>query len=69
MLASSQEISLEFCQFINLDYQKWKFRGHAKKDAWKMAAICVRRVFEELYFECIVARDIYDQKYPEFTKA
>jgi len=24
---------LELAQFITLDYQKWKHRGHAKKDA------------------------------------
>jgi hypothetical protein len=52
-----------------LDYQKWKHRGHAKKDAWKRTAVCVRRIFEELYSERVIARDIYDQKSPDFTTA
>jgi hypothetical protein len=58
---------MELCQFITLDFQKWKHRGHSKKDAWKMTAVCVRRIFEELYSERVVARDVYDQANPTFT--
>jgi hypothetical protein len=32
-------------------------------------SVCVRRIFEELYSERVVARDIYDQKDPTFTTA
>ena len=68
-LHQSKRFALELAQFITLDFQKWKHRGHAKKDAWKMTAVCVRRIFEELYSERVVARDIYDQKDQEFTTA
>lgn len=34
-----------------------------------MTSVCVRRIFEELYSERVVARDIYDQKDPDFTTA
>lgn len=60
---------MELSQFITTDYQKWRHRGHAQKDAWKMTSVCVRRIFEELYSEWVVARDIYDQKDPDFTTA
>jgi hypothetical protein len=68
-LHQAKRFALERCQFITLDFQKWKHRGHAKKDAWKMTAVCVRRIFEELYSERVIARDIYDQKDPDFTAA
>jgi hypothetical protein len=68
-LHQSKRFALELCQFITLDFQKWKHRGHSKKDAWKMTAVCVRRVFEELYSERVIARDIYDQRDPDFTTA
>lgn len=68
-LHQAKRFELELCQFITLDFQKWKHRGHTKKDAWKMTAVCVRQIFEELYSERVVARDIYDQKDPEFTTA
>jgi hypothetical protein len=32
-----------------------------------MTAVCVRRIFEELYSERVVARDVYDQGNPTFT--
>lgn len=68
-LHQAKRFALELAQFITLDYQKWKHRGHAKRDAWKMTAVCVRRIFEELYSERVIARDIYDQKDPDFTTA
>jgi hypothetical protein len=68
-LHQSKCFALELCQFISMDFQKWKHRGHSKKDAWKMTAVCVRRIFEELYSERVVARDIYDQGNPSFTTA
>jgi hypothetical protein len=66
-LHHSKRFALELCQFITLDFQKWKHRGHSPKDAWKMTAVCVRRIFEELYSERVVARDVYDQGNPSFT--
>jgi len=45
------------------DYQKWWHCGHAQKDAWKMTSVCVRRIFEELYSESVVARDVYGQNF------
>lgn len=68
-LHQSKRFALELCQFITLDFQKWKHRGHAKKDVWKMMAVCVRHIFEELYSERVVARDVYDQGNPSFTTA
>jgi len=68
-LHQSKRFALELCQFITLDYQKWKHRGHANHDAWKMTAVCVRHIFEELYSERVIARDIYVQRDPQFTAA
>lgn len=68
-LHQAKRFALELCQFITLDFQKWKYRGHSKKDAWKMTAVCVRRIFEELYSERVIARDGYDQKDQEYTTA
>jgi len=68
-LHQSKRFAMELCQFITLDFQKWKHRGHAKRDAWKMTAVCVRRIFEELYSERVVARDVYDQSNQAFTTA
>jgi len=69
MSSPSQALALELAQFITTDYQKWRHRGHATRDAWKMTSVCVRRIFEELYSERVVARDVYDQKDPDFTTA
>ncbi len=59
----------ELCNFITQDYLKWKHRGHHKKDAWKMTSVSVRRVFEDIHSERVVARDIYDAADKEFTTA
>jgi len=66
-LHQSKRFALELCQFITLDFQKWKHCEHSKRDAWLMTAVCVRRIFEELYSERVVARDVYDQGNPSFT--
>jgi hypothetical protein len=68
-LHQSKRFALELSQFITTDFQKWRHRGHAPKDAWKMTSVCVRKIFEELYSERVVARDVYDQKDPDFTTA
>ncbi len=65
-LHHSKRFALELCQFITLDYQKWKYHGHSQKDAWKMTSVCVRRIFEELYSERVVAH-VYDQGNPSFN--
>jgi hypothetical protein len=59
----------DLCNFISNDYQKWKFRGHGKKEAWRMMAVSFRRVFEEIHSEWVVARDIYDYKDSTFSTA
>jgi hypothetical protein len=59
----------ELCNFISNDYQKWKHRGHGKRDAWRMTAVSARRVFEEIHSERVVARDIYDYKDNTFSTA
>jgi hypothetical protein len=66
-LHQSKRFALELCQFITLDFQKWKHCEHSKRDAWLMTAVCVRRIFEELYSERVVAQDVYDQGNPSFT--
>jgi len=66
-LHQSKCFAMELCQFITLDFQEWKHRGHSKKDAWKMMAVYVRWIFKELYSERVAARDAYDQGNPSFT--
>jgi hypothetical protein len=68
-LHQSKRFALELSQFITTDFQKWRHQGHAPKDAWKMTSVCVRRIFEELYSERVVARGVYNQKDPDFTTA
>jgi len=68
-LHQAKRFALELAQFITTDFQKWRHRGHSQRDAWKMTSVCVRRIFEELYSERVVARDVYDQKDPDFTTA
>jgi hypothetical protein len=68
-LHQAKRFALELSQFITTDYQKWRHRGHSQNDAWKMTSVCVWRIFGELYSERVVARDVYDQKDPDFTTA
>jgi len=60
---------VDLCNFTSTDFQKWKLRGHGKKDSWRMAAVSVRRIFEEIHSEWVVARDIYDFKDSTFSSA
>jgi hypothetical protein len=55
--------------FISDDFIKWKSQGHGKVNAWHMTSVCVRRIFEEIHSEWIVARDGYDHQDIEFTTA
>ncbi len=41
-------------------------RGLAKKNAWKMMSVCVCQIFEEFYWERVIAQDEYDQRDPKF---
>ncbi|MFN9981440.1 MAG: hypothetical protein ACK53Y_16055, partial [bacterium] len=59
-LYKSKRFITELCTFISEDFAKWKARGHGKVDAWQMTSVCVRRIFEEIHSERIVARDGYD---------
>ncbi len=61
-LFKSKRFVTDLCHFISNDYQKWKLRGHGQKDAWQMTAVSVRRIFEEIHSERVIARDIYDYK-------
>jgi hypothetical protein len=55
-LHSSKWFALELCQFITLDFQKWRHGRHAKWDTLKMTSVCVRRIFEELYSERVACK-------------
>jgi hypothetical protein len=54
---------------MSKDYFKWVARGHSKQEAWNMTSLCVRRVFEDIHSERVIARDIYDPNDLEFTTA
>jgi hypothetical protein len=68
-LYRSKRFVVDLCNFISTDYQKWKLRGHGKRDSWRMTAVSVRRIFEEIHSERVVARDIYDFKDSAFSSA
>jgi hypothetical protein len=68
-LYKSKRFITELCTFISEDFAKWKARGHGKVDAWQMTSVCVRRIFEEIHSERIVARDGYDHQDVAFTTA
>jgi hypothetical protein len=68
-LLESKRFIAELLHFISHDYSKWLHRGHSKKEAWKITSVCVRRIFEALHSERIVARDILDQSDADFSTA
>jgi len=68
-LFKSKRFIMELCNFMMQDFHKWMYRGHGKKDSWKMTSVCVRRIFEEMHSERVVARDGYDQDDLEFSLA
>ncbi len=68
-LFKAKRFVIDLCTFMSQDYFKWKARGHNKQDAWNMTSLCVRRIFEEIHSERVVARDIYDPNNLEFTTA
>jgi hypothetical protein len=68
-LFKAKRFIADLCNFISNDYQKWRVRGYGQKDSWRMTAVCVRRIFEEIHSERVVARDIYDYKDFVFSTA
>jgi hypothetical protein len=68
-LYKAKHFVIDLCNFISTDYQKWKLHGHGKKDSWRMTAVSVRRIFEEIHSERVVACDIYDFKDSTFLAA
>ena len=68
-LFKAKRFVMDLCTFMSQDYFKWKARGHSKQDAWNMTSLCVRRIFEEIHSERVIARDIYDPNNLEFTTA
>jgi hypothetical protein len=68
-LFKSKRFIMELCNFMTQDFHKWMYRGHGKRDSWKMTAVSVRRIFEEMHSERVVARDGYDQDDLDFSAA
>jgi hypothetical protein len=68
-LFEAKRFVMDLFTFMTQDYFKWKARGHSKQDAWNMTSLCVRRIFEKIHSERVVARDIYDPNNLEFTTA
>jgi len=66
-LFRSKRFIIDLSNFMSQDYHKWTFRGHSKADAWKMTAVSVRRIFEEMHSERVIARDGYDQEDQEYS--
>jgi len=68
-LYKSKRFVTDLCNFITQDFQKWQHRGHSKKDSWRMTTVCVRRIFEEIHSQRVVARDILDVQDGDFSCA
>jgi len=68
-LYKAKRFVTDLCNFITQDYQKWQHRGHGKKESWRMTTVCVRRIFEEIHSQRVVARDILDVNDADFTCA
>jgi hypothetical protein len=68
-LFKSKRFITDLCNFITNNFHKWKLRGHSQKDSWRMTAVCVRRIFEEIHSERVVTRDIYHYKDSVFSTA
>jgi uncharacterized protein (DUF1499 family) len=68
-LFKSKRFVTDLCHFISNDFQKWRMRSHGQKDAWRMTAVSVRRMFEEIHSARVVAQDSYDFKDSTFSAA
>lgn len=68
-LYKAKRFVTELSTFISQDYQKWMHRGHSKKESWKMTTVCVRRIFEEIHSQRVVARDVLDLTDKDFSCA
>lgn len=68
-LYKSKQFVMDLCAFISQDFQKWQHCGHSKKESWRMMTVCVRRIFEEIHSQRVVARDILDVQDVEFSCA
>ncbi len=68
-LYKSKRFVTDLCSFISDDYHKWLHRGHSKKESWRMTTVCVRRIFEEIHSQRVVARDILDIQDGDFSCA
>jgi len=68
-LYKAKRFVTDLCNFITQDFQKWQHRGHGKKDSWRMTTVCVRRIFEEIHSQRVVARDILDVNDADFSCA
>jgi hypothetical protein len=68
-LYKSKRFVTDLCNFISQDYQKWQHRGHGKKDSWRMTTVSVRRIFEDIHSQRVVARDILDVNDVNFSCA
>lgn len=68
-LFKAKRFVVDLCTFMSKDYFKWLARGHNKQDSWNMTSLCVRRIFEEIHSQRVIARDIYDPNDLEFTTA
>jgi hypothetical protein len=68
-LYKAKRFVMDLCSFITQDFQKWQHRGHSSKDSWRMTTVCMRRVFEEIHLQRVIARDILDVQDGDFSCA
>jgi len=68
-LYKSKRFVMELCSFMTQDFNKWKHHGHSNKEAWRMTSVCMRRIFEEIHSEHVIAKDVYDQSDRDFSTA
>lgn len=67
LLYRSKKFALDLCNFIQRDYDFWKHKGYAKKEAWELTSLSVRRIFEDIHVVRVSGRDSRDLKNPTLT--
>jgi hypothetical protein len=67
LLYRSKKFALDLCHFIQRDYEFWLHKKYAKRDAWELTCLSVRRIFEDIHVVRVVGRDSRDIKNPSLT--
>ncbi len=67
LLYRSKKFAVELCNFIQRDFDFWKYKGYTKKKSWELTCLSIRRIFEDIQVVRVIGRNSRDLKNPENT--